>query len=79
MIVIAHDESIDIDKVPDDMCIDYEPDMFFKARIFIAKYGYAVAKDADHRVMLICGFLINMIVYSFTDVMSFQLSYVSQH
>ena len=52
MIVIAHDESIDIDKVPDDMCIDYEPDMFFKARIFIAKYGYAVARDADHRVIL---------------------------
>lgn len=52
MVVIAHDELIDIDKVPDDMCIDYEPDMFFKARIFIAKYGYAVARDADHRVIL---------------------------
>lgn len=52
MVIIAHDESIDINNVPEWMFVDYEPDMFFKAKILIAKYGYAIAKDNEHTVLL---------------------------
>lgn len=34
------------------MFVDYEPDMFFKAKILIAKYGYAIAKNNEHTVLL---------------------------
>lgn len=52
MVVIAHDESIDIDNVPENMCVAYGPDMFYQSRIIIAENDYAVAKDDNHKVLL---------------------------
>lgn len=52
MVVISHDESIDIDNVSEDMQVEYGPDMFYQARFIIAEHGYAVAKDDNHKVLL---------------------------
>lgn len=52
MVVIAQDESIDIDSVPEDMCVDYGVDMFYLSRTVIARHGYAVARDDNHKVLL---------------------------
>ena len=52
MVVIAHDESIDIDNVSENMCVAYGPDMFYQSRIIIAENDYAVAKDENHKVLL---------------------------
>ena len=52
MVVIAHDESIDIDNVSENMCVAYGPDMFYQSRIIIAENDYAVAMDDNHKVLL---------------------------
>ena len=49
MVVISHDESIDIDTVPEDMQVEYGPDMFYQARFIIAKHECAVARDDKHK------------------------------
>lgn len=52
MVVISHDEAIDIDTVPEDMQVEYGPDMFYRARFIIAKHECAVARDDKHKVLL---------------------------
>lgn len=37
MVAKSYDESIDIDNVPENMCVAYGPDMFYQSRILLQR------------------------------------------
>ena len=37
MVAISHDESIDIDNVPENMCVAYGPDMFYHPELLLQR------------------------------------------